>query len=117
MFDIPDTGPNGVPALMKRFDLSIVALTRGAEGSELFVGGDRFWTEAPKPAKIADTVGAGDAYTAMLATGLLKRWPPERILSAAARFSCRICSIEGAIPDSDDFYRDFRAEMKGPADA
>ena len=117
MFDIPDTGPDGVPALMERFDLSIVALTRGAEGSELFVEGDRFGTEAPEPSKIADTVGAGDAYTAMLATGLLKRWHPERILSAAARFSCRICSIEGAIPDSDDFYRDFRAEMKGPADA
>jgi fructokinase len=116
MFDIPDSGPDSVPALMERFDLSMVALTRGAQGSELFVGGNRFGTAAPKPPTVADTVGAGDAYTAMLAAGVLKRWPPERILSAAARFSSRICTIEGAIPGSFDFYRDFRAEMKGPSD-
>lgn len=115
MFGLSRKGPDAATALIRRFDLSMVALTRGAEGSELYVGKDRFGTAAPKPAAIADTVGAGDAYTAMLAAGVLAGWGPERILSAAARFAARICTIEGAIPDDVDFYRDFRREMKGSA--
>jgi fructokinase len=117
MFDISGDGPDSAAALMERFSLSMVALTRGAEGSEIYVGGDRFGAEAPEPANIADTVGAGDAYAAVLAAGVLKRWPPEKILSAAARFSSRVCSIEGAIPDGFSFYREFRDDMEGTADA
>jgi fructokinase len=117
MFDIPGEGADAARTLMTRFSLSMIALTRGDEGSELFVGENRFGAAAPRPAEIADTVGAGDAYAAVLAAGVLKRWPPEKILSAAGRFSSRICTIEGAIPDDFSFYSEFRADMKGPADA
>ena len=115
MFGFSADGPDAAAAMMPRFGLSMVALTRGAEGSELYVGRDRFGTAAPKPSSVADTVGAGDAYTAMLAAGILEGWEPERILSTAARFASRICSIEGAIPEDMEFYRDFRREMKGSA--
>ncbi len=112
-FGISSAGPDAANALMERFDISMLALTRGDEGSELYMDGDRFGTAAPKPTEVVDTVGAGDAYTAMLAAGILLQWAPERILSTAARFSSRVCAIEGAVPENDDFYRDFRAEMKG----
>jgi len=117
LLNIASTGPDAVEALIHRFGLDMVALTRGADGSELYVGRDRFGTAAPKPAEVADTVGAGDAYTAMLAAGVLNGWPPEQILSAAARFSSRVCTIEGAIPEDFTFYEDFRFEMKGSPDA
>lgn len=115
MFGFPADGPDAAAAMMPRFGLSVVALTRGAEGSELYVGRDRFGTAAPKPAAVVDTVGAGDAFTAMLAAGILEGWKPDRILSTAARFASRICTIEGAIPEDMEFYRNFRREMKGSA--
>ncbi len=116
MFGLPAGGPNAAAAMLPRFGLSMVALTRGAEGSELYIGQDRFGTAAPEPDTVADTVGAGDAYTAMLAAGILQGWGPERILSMAARFASRICAIEGAVAEDMEFYRNFRLEMKGIAD-
>jgi len=117
MFDIPGGESDAAAGLMTRFALSMIALTRGADGSEIYVGKEHYGTAAAEPANIVDTVGAGDAYAAVLAAGVLKRWRPERILSTAARFSSRICTIGGAIPEDFSFYRDFRADMKGPADA
>lgn len=114
MFGLAEEAPEAAAAMIPRFGLSMVALTRGDEGSELYVGQDRFGTAAPQPAAVADTVGAGDAYTAMLAAGILQGWGPERILSTAARFASRICGIEGAVPEDMEFYRDFRLELKGP---
>jgi fructokinase len=60
--------------------------------------------------RVVDTVGAGDAYAAMLAAGLLGEKPPEAIISEATRFSGRICTMGGAIPGDLQFYGDFRRE-------
>ena len=57
-----------------------------------------------KGARVIDSVGAGDAYAAMLAAGLLKGWQPEEILRKASMFATRVCEIKGAIPDSASFY-------------
>ena len=62
---------------------------------------------------IVDTVGAGDAYAAILTTGYLLHWEPEKILTIATEFSRRICKIPGAIPSSLDFYDDFRLGSTG----
>ncbi|MGD9384723.1 MAG: PfkB family carbohydrate kinase, partial [Desulfobacterales bacterium] len=51
-----------------------------------------------------DTVGAGDAYSSMLAIGIIKGWDPEKMLSMASMFASRICEIRGAIPESQEFY-------------
>ena len=57
--------------------------------------------------RFVDSVGAGDAYAALLAAGLLEKWPPETILRRAAAFASQICQIEGAIPESELFYEPF----------
>jgi fructokinase len=49
-------------------------------------------------------VGAGDAYSSMLAVGIIKGWEPARILSIASMFASRICEIRGAIPESQESY-------------
>jgi fructokinase len=59
--------------------------------------------------KVVDSVGAGDAYAAMLAAGLLEKWRPEEILERASLFASRVCEIKGAIPDSDSFYEPFKS--------
>ena len=98
--------------LMHKYDLEMISLTKGSNGSELFINGSCFTVKTEKIGKIADTVGAGDAYAAILAIGYIKQWHPDRILSAANRFSGRLCSVRGAIPPVR-FYREFRDMIKG----
>jgi fructokinase len=99
-----------VDILMSRFDIPVVALTRGAAGSSLFLDGRRIDAAPASDIRVVDAVGAGDAYTAMLAAGILDEEPPDVIISEATRFSGRVCTIGGATPEGLDFYRDFRRE-------
>jgi fructokinase len=52
---------------------------------------------APK-VEIADTVGAGDAFTAALVMGLLNDYPLGKIHSNANRLSAYVCTQNGATP-------------------
>jgi fructokinase len=93
-----------IPFLMDRYALKIVAVTRGDKGSELYTKDGCFRSKTNRVSSIVDTVGAGDAYSAMLAVGIIKGWEPDRILFMASTFASRICEIRGAIPESRKFY-------------
>ncbi len=107
MFGYGNGEKAAVEQLMKNFDIEWVSLTRGAGQSTLYTRQGDYSAGSGQVAHMADTVGAGDAYAAVLAAGYMLGWPPERILSRAARFAAAICSITGAIPDEKAFYRDF----------
>ena len=62
--------------LAARFALTAVALTKGAEGSLLLADGELVNCPGSRIA-VADTVGAGDSYTAALALGLLAGHEPS----------------------------------------
>lgn len=83
--------------LAAQFGLRVVALTRGAEGSLLWMDG-RFSNFAAKPVKVRDTVGAGDAFTAGLVMGLLRRMDLEAIHGAASEVARYVCSCDGGTP-------------------
>ena len=97
-----------VATLIKRFDVGMVAVTRGAAGSSLFVPERRIDVPPMPVARPADTVGAGDAYAAFLADGILSDRPLETAAARAARFSARICEIDGALPETGSFYTAFQ---------
>ncbi|MFP4650153.1 MAG: PfkB family carbohydrate kinase, partial [Desulfobacterales bacterium] len=103
--------------LMKEYNIEMVSLTRGSEGSELYTGRMRHTAPVPESGPLADTVGAGDAYAAVLALGYLKNWPPEKILSEASAFSAEICRIQGAVPEDRSFYEDFIKRIAGETNA
>jgi fructokinase len=84
-------------ALARRFDLRVVALTRGAGGS-LLLGPGGFADHPGLPAQVVDTVGAGDAFTAALALGLLLGWPLDRTSAVANEVACHVCGCAGATP-------------------
>jgi len=90
--------------LMDQYALRIVAITRGDKGSELYTKDGHFQAKINRVSSIVDTVGAGDAYSSMLAVGIIKGWEPARILSIASMFASRICEIRGAIPESQESY-------------
>jgi len=96
--------------LAQRFDLRAVALTRGARGSLLWTA-DRSWNWPGSDLKVADTVGAGDSYTAALALGLLSGKSPEDILRIAHRVADFVCTHPGATPPMPP---GFAAEFVGP---
>ena len=90
--------------LMDQYALKIVAITRGDKGSELYTKDGHFQAKINRVSSIVDTVGAGDAYSSMLAVGIIKGWEPARILSIASMFASRICEIRGAIPEYQESY-------------
>lgn len=84
--------------ILDSHSLKLVALTRGAEGATL-IRANRERSDLPAPrVAVADTVGAGDAYTAALCIGLLNGTPPDAINRWATQVAAYVCSQPGAAP-------------------
>ena len=79
-------------------DLTLVAITRGGEGS-LLVGRSE-WDEHPGiSTRVADTIGAGDAFTAALTHYLLRGASLETLNEAGNRWGSFVASQSGAMPE------------------
>lgn len=85
-------------SLLKTFPLVMIALTKGREGSRL-IGRGRDVRHPGYPVDAVDTVGAGDAFTAALTVGYLKRMSWEDISDSANRLASHVCTRPGAWPD------------------
>lgn len=85
--------------LVGDFRLKAAAMTRGARGC-LLCGPGGIMAEHPgyKPENLADTVGAGDAFTAAFALGLLAGESLEKIAEKANRVASYVCSRPGGMP-------------------
>jgi len=83
--------------LCERFDLKLAALTRGACGSVLVTRDGVCESTAP-PTVVADTVGAGDAFTATLLIGVLAGRPLDEVSRRANAVASYVCSQPGATP-------------------
>jgi len=84
--------------LLKEYELDLIALTKGEKGSRLFCADyDRFM--ASPSVEVADTVGAGDSFTAALALGLLQKLPYETIHRNATTLAAYVCTQKGATPN------------------
>jgi fructokinase len=79
------------------FGWEAVCVTRGAGGCVLLVGNEVF-SSPGYPVKVADTVGAGDAFAAALVHGLGSGWTPVRVSDFANRVGAVVASRPGAIP-------------------
>ena len=90
--------------LAGRYPLRVIACTRGANGSLLLANGQ--WSDHPGvPVKVADTVGAGDAFTAAIALGLLRAWDLDDINHRANQIASFVASCPGATPDLPQHLR------------
>ena len=89
--------------------LELVAITRGSRGS-LLVARDE-WNEHPGfPVKVADAIGAGDAFTAALAHYLLRGANLATLNEAGNRWGSWMASQAGAMPALPDGVRQVIAE-------
>jgi fructokinase len=96
--------------LLREFPaLELVAITKGERGS-LLVAHDE-WNEHPGfPVKVADGIGAGDAFTAALAHYLLRGANLATLNEAGNRWGGWMASQTGAMPTLPDAVRDAIAE-------
>ncbi|MDN5836126.1 MAG: PfkB family carbohydrate kinase [Nitrosospira sp.] len=98
-------------ALVQRYQLRGLLITCGAEGAWWLDDSMQQIATASEPvAGILDTVGAGDAFSAVFMLGVLHGWTVPVTLQRAHRFAGAICQIRGAIPEHDDFYKPFLDE-------
>jgi fructokinase len=83
--------------LLSLHEVKLVCVTRGNGGSLLISADER--SEHPGfKVKVADTVGAGDAFTAALIHGYLRGTPLAEINEAANRVGAWVASQSGATP-------------------
>ena len=101
-------------ALAKRYSLRMIALSRGDKGSLLFSEG-RTSNHNGYPVVVADTVGAGDAFTAALALGMLRGCDLDRINDHANRVASFVCSQAGATPELPEPLAKLSSDEIAPA--
>ena len=108
MLDLPDGEQFGAE-LRRRFELDLVCLTHGADGCELF--GQQHVVAKAEPVKVADAVGAGDAFTAALTYSTLHDWPLQNRAELANAIGGLVASSRGAMPAIADKARAIRDRL------
>jgi fructokinase len=83
--------------LLSKFDLKLICITRGDRGS-LLISADECSEHPGLKVKVADTVGAGDAFTAALVHGYLRSTSSNAINEMANRVGAWVASQSGAMP-------------------
>lgn len=83
--------------LLGKYNLKMLILTCGINGSYVFTPGSVSFQPTPK-VEVADTVGAGDSFTAAFIAGILKGKSVAEAHSLAVRTSAFVCTRNGAMP-------------------
>nr|WP_320049534.1 carbohydrate kinase [uncultured Desulfuromonas sp.] len=107
LFSAPGETPQAAMArLQQDYELEQLLVTRGAEGVLLrTVDGSVHSLKPPRAEHIVDTVGAGDAYSAVYLHGLAAGWPVDQLLATAQDFANKIIAMRGATAADPALYQ------------
>ena len=83
--------------LLGKYNLKMLILTCGINGSYVFTPGNVSFQPTPK-VEVADTVGAGDSFTAAFIASILKGLTVEEAHRRAVATSAYVCTCQGAMP-------------------
>jgi fructokinase len=97
-------------SLLDQFELKYLLVTCGENGSWLINSQHETYSSGPatQVQTIVDTVGAGDAFAAVIIIGLLRDWAMPIAMQRANQFAAAICGIRGGAPQQYDFYFPFK---------
>ena len=84
--------------LLAKYNLKMLILTCGVNGSYVFTPGEISFVETPK-VEVADTVGAGDSFTATFVAAVLKGKSVTEAHKLAVEVSAYVCTQNGAMPE------------------
>ncbi len=100
-FSLTGDAESQLKQLQRQFRLNTIAYTRGEKGAVLLRASE-ISHGSGFPVKV---VGAGDAFTAVLAAGLLENWPLHAINRNACKIAAFVCSQPGATPNTATVLR------------
>lgn len=83
--------------LLGKYNLDVLVLTCGINGSYVFTRGEMSFQTTPK-VKVADTVGAGDSFTGSFCAALINGMPIAEAHKLAVDVSAYVCTQNGAMP-------------------
>ena len=83
--------------ILGKYDLDMLVLTCGTNGSYVFTPGQMSFQETPK-VEVADTVGAGDSFTGSFCAAILNGKPVAEAHKLAVKVSAFVCTQNGAMP-------------------
>lgn len=83
--------------LLAKYNLKMLILTCGVNGSYVFTPGHISFVETPK-VQVADTVGAGDSFTAAFTSAILRGRSVAEAHRLAVDTSAYVCTQQGAMP-------------------
>ena len=83
--------------LLAKYNLKMLILTCGVNGSYVFTPGNVSFVETPR-VEVADTVGAGDSFTAAFVSSILSGLSIGEAHKLAVEISAYVCTQNGAMP-------------------
>ena len=83
--------------ILGKYNLDMLVLTCGTNGSYVFTPGQMSFQETPK-VEVADTVGAGDSFTGSFCAAIINGKPMEEAHKKAVAVSAFVCTQNGAMP-------------------
>ena len=83
--------------ILGKYNLDMLVLTCGVNGSYVFAPGVQSFQETPK-VEVADTVGAGDSFTGTFCASILKGKSIHEAHELAVKVSAYVCTQNGAMP-------------------
>ncbi len=83
--------------ILGKYNLDMLILTCGTNGSYVLTPGNVSFQETPK-VTVADTVGAGDSFTGSFVGSILNGKPVPQAHATAVRVSAFVCTQNGAMP-------------------
>ncbi len=94
IFGLSGSDEKIIQKLIDRFELDLVALTRGANGS-LLISKNEISEYPGVKVDIVDTVGAGDSFSAAIVIGMLEEKTLTEINESANGLAAKVCSNHG----------------------
>jgi len=108
-----DTLEQQMQTLLVQCGLEQLIVTQGAQGAVvLTASGEKYCFQPEKAADFVDTVGAGDAFSAVYIHGLRAGWALTDIGERAQAFASQVIGLRGATTTDATFYQRFLKSIR-----
>jgi fructokinase len=103
-FDLSSENNLAIMDIIDRFSLDLISVTMGSDGA-IISDGRQMNSYKSKPATVVDTLGAGDAFSAILCLGYLYTMELSEINKVANEFALDVCVTSGALPSNSVYEK------------
>lgn len=107
LLKLDDDDERAAIALQARYELKSLLITRGSAGACVLVEAGAINQCSTQMTALIDTVGAGDAFSAVVIYGLTVGWQWPQIVERAVAFASAICGERGGVFKSQRDYDHF----------